>query len=393
MLKSWDTNLLQSEKKSLVYFLSLYFVFAIVLIFILSFIYYNFQKGLMLQEKRLNLSILANEQALKLKKLHVNFEKQRTYPRDTRFESAIFDSDKKQIFSTVPMEEIALDEVIYLKNDYIYFIKEPESYYLGTKFLVLKTAVTPNWNDETYKIIFMYGILFFIFMMILGYFLMKLFLKPMRNSIELLDRFIKDTTHELNTPVNAIITNIEMINIDLLDEKLQKKIRRIDIGARTVSNLYQDLTYLTLSHKIISNNEALSVSEIVKERLEYFSLFAESRKIDFIVDIQEDNTLYMDRKKLAKLIDNLLSNAIKYNKIRGKIYVKLSKQYLEIQDTGRGVSKDKLKEIFQRYNRVDTTVGGFGIGLSIVMMIAKEYNLEIQMDSELNKWTKVSVKW
>jgi two-component system OmpR family sensor kinase len=347
----------------------------------------------MLQTKRLELSDFANEQILKLKALHVNFENDRVYPRDTRFESAIFDSSKKEIFSTFDFKQIALDEVIYLQNRKIYFIKEPESYYLGTKFLVLQVPSDASWHQDVSKNILFYGAGFFLVMMSLGYFLMKLFLKPMRDAIELLDRFIKDTTHELNTPVNAIISNIEMIDKNSLDEKLAKKINRIDIGARTVSNLYQDLTYLVLSHKIISHNEQLDLAQLLKERVEYFELFANSRKIEITLDIKANPSLHVDRKKMAKLIDNLLSNAIKYNKLKGDIKITLLECEFRIKDSGKGIAKDKIKEIFQRYKRVDTTVGGFGIGLSIVMMIANEYKMQVSMDSCENEWTEVSVKW
>jgi len=228
---------------------------------------------------------------------------------------------------------------------------------------------------------------------VFGYFLMKLFLKPMRDAIKLLDRFIKDTTHELNTPVSAILSNIEMIDIESLDEKLQKKIKRIDIGARTVSNLYQDLTYLMLSHKIVSKDEDVDLEELLKERVEYFSLFADSRKVELALNVQAKSHLYIDRKKIAKLIDNLLSNAIKYNKIRGKVTITLEKESILVEDSGRGVSKEMLGEIFKRYTRADNSVGGFGIGLSIVGMIAKEYSLKVSIDSKEHEWTKVVVKW
>jgi two-component system OmpR family sensor kinase len=393
VLKNWDTNLLQSEKKTLWSFLGLYLVFTLILLFVLGLIYYNFQKDLMLQEKRLLLSEYANEQIIKLKKLHANFENEREYPRDTRFESGIYDSSGKEIFSTMKILHVSLDEVIYLKDNKIYFIKEPESYYLGTKYLVLQVSGDDIWFQETFKTIFFYASLFFIVMIVLGYFLMRLFLKPMRDAIKLLDRFIKDTTHELNTPINAILSNIEMIELEKLDENLQKKIKRIDIGARTVSNLYQDLTYLILSHKIISQDVSVSLEELIKERVEYFTLFADSRKISFEVNIKEDKILYIDRKKMAKLIDNVLSNAIKYNKIKGKIFITLCEDSLEIKDTGRGVPVHMLGEIFKRYSRADESVGGFGIGLSIVSVIAKEYGLNVIIDSVHGEWTKVSIRW
>ncbi len=66
---------------------------------------------------------------------------------------------------------------------------------------------------------------------------------------------------------------------------------------------------------------------------------------------------------------------------------------LSIEDTGIGIEKSKLPRVFERYTRFDTTVGGFGIGLSIVSLIAKEYGLHVTLDSELKKGTKVTITW
>ncbi len=393
MSKGWDTNLLSSEKKTLRSFFLLYILFTITLLSVLGVIYYNFQKDLMLQKNRLELSYLANEQILKLKSLHVNFDKNRIYPRDTRFKSAIYDSSKKEIFSTFSQKKINFNEVIYMQDDKIYLIKEPESFYLGTKYLVLEVPSDEKWIGSVYNTLIVYGIVIFLVLVFFGYFLLRLLLKPMREAIELLDRFIKDTTHELNTPVNAIMSNIEMIDRSKLDEKLARKIKRIDIGARTVSNLYQDLTYLTLAHKIVSNDEKIDLKELIEERIEYFSLFCDSKKLDVSFTCKEHMSLHIDRKKIIKLLDNLISNAIKYNKIKGSIDIELGKNYFEVLDSGRGINKHKIDEMFQRYARADESVGGFGIGLSIVHMIALEYSLHVSIDSKESQWTKVRVSW
>ena len=80
---------------------------------------------------------------------------------------------------------------------------------------------------------------------------------------------------------------------------------------KTISNLYDDLTYLVLSHHIISQNEEVDLKVLMEERLEYFSLLIESKKITLTTALEENVTLTIDRKKIAKLIDNILSNAIK----------------------------------------------------------------------------------
>ena len=233
----------------------------------------------------------------------------------------------------------------------------------------------------------------FLFMILIGYFISKLFLRPMRDALHLLDRFIKDKTHELNTPITAIITNIEMIDKILLDEKLAKKINRIEIGAKTISNIYEDLTFVTLNNQIISNNEDLNLSNILKQRVDFFKSLAIMKKITFKLNIKDDVFLFCDNKKISKLIDNLLSNAIKYNKISGTIKIVLSENSFIIEDSGKGISAENLATLFERYTRFDKSVGGFGIGLNIVSLIAKEYNLKISVESEINIGTKVSITW
>jgi len=393
VLKSWDINLRQSEKKTLFLFFILYLFFVLLILLFISLTYYNLQKDLMLKDKRAYMSSLAKHQIEGLKYLHANFDKLRIYPRDKRYKSAIYDSTYVKIFSLLDNENVNLNEDIYLTGNKIHFIKEPESYYLGTKYVVIEIDDDGIWKKKTYRELFIYGTLFLIISLIIGYILMLLILRPMRDAISLLDRFIKDTTHELNTPVNTILSNIEITEDTKLDPKILKRLNRIKIGAKTISNLYQDLIYLTLDEKVVSKDEKIDLKNLLKERIEYFSLFFETKKISVNLDLNEGVYLFIDRKKITKLIDNLISNAIKYNRVRGTVEIVLREGYFYIKDTGRGIEKDKINTLFERYERVDKSVGGFGIGLSIVSKISKEYNLKVKIESQFKKWTKVSVSW
>jgi len=392
-LKNSVIDLHHSEKKTLVGFFSLYITLCIVILIFISFVYYKFQKDLMLSQKRIDLQNYSNEFIIELKQLHINFDKNRVYPRDTRFKTAIYDSDKQLIFSTLKSSSVQLDNIVYTSNKTIHFIKEPESYYLGARYVILEIEDNETWLDDIEQEVMIFTSIGLIIMLFIGYWLLQLFIKPMRDAMHLLDRFIKDTTHELNTPISAIVANIEMIDTSNLDDKLARKIRRIDIGAKTVSNIYQDLTYLTLNHQIMSQNEHLDVGEILYQRVEYFSTLANVKHIEFKMDIQDNILLFIDIKKLSKLIDNLISNAIKYNKINGTIDILLNDKHLSIRDSGKGIKKEQLALLYDRYSRFDKTVGGFGIGLNIVSMICKEYHLEIDISSEINIGTKVEVKW
>ena len=102
--------------------------------------------------------------------------------------------------------------------------------------------------------------------------------------------------------------------------------------------------------------------------------------------------MFIDRKKISKLVDNLLSNAIKYNKVGGEINIRVFKNHFQICDSGRGIDPDKLKDIFKRYSRANSSVGGFGIGLSIVSAIAKEYGLEMELNST-KEGTCIDIFW
>lgn len=392
-LKNSVIDLTKTETRTLLGFTLLYSFLVLVILGVVSFIYYNFQKELMLQEKRQILQNYSSDLIFRLKELHINIDKENEYPRDERFESAIYDSDENRIFSTLKSEKINFNSVIYTNGDYIHLVEQPESYYLGSKYVMIEIPDDNIWFENIkYKMLISF-LLAFLFMQIVGYFLLRLFLRPMKDALHLLDRFIKDTTHELNTPVTAIMTNIEMIDKETLDEKLLKKINRIEIGAKTISNIYEDLTFVTLNNQIISNNENLNLSNILKQRVDFFNSIAGMKKVEFKLYIKEEVCIVCDAKKISKLIDNLLSNAIKYNKINGTIKVVLTKNSLIVEDSGKGIDKENLKRLFDRYSRFDKSVGGFGIGLNIVSLIAKEYNFKIDVESQIDIGTKVKVKW
>ena len=390
--KSLDTDFLNSEKKTLFRFAVLYFLLTLVIVSVFSFMYYDAQKNLMLQEKKPLLQEYSKELIQELKKLHRDFDKRQTYPRSQQYDSAIYDNERKLIFSTSSIE-LDVHKILYLEKKMIHLVNIPESYYLGAKYIIIQIKDDGIWLEQTKKTIILFVSLAFVFMMGVGYILLRLFLKPMRDAIELLDRFIKDTTHELNTPVSTIVTNIEMIDKSVLDSKLLKKINRIDIGAKTISNIYQDLTYLTLGNKIISNDELVDIKNLAMERIDYFNSLASAKKVSLDLEIKENTSLFIDKAKISKLLDNLISNAIKYNKINGFITILVDQKCFTVKDTGIGISQDDIAQLQERYTRFNTSTGGFGIGLNIVSSIAQEYDLSINIESELDIGTKVSVRW
>lgn len=392
VLKNLDIDLQQSEKKTLFRFLSLYLFFTIVILGLTVSLYYTMQKELATSQTKIVLDEYANDFLVVLQELQNDKTNTLSYPRNERFKTSLYGEDYKLIDSTLSNPPNLLTEVTYTNNKIVRYITHPQKYYLNTQYIIVEIEDDKQWFNETIKTIILSSLIFFIFMLVVGYYLLNLFIKPMRDALHLLDTFIKDTTHELNTPVSTIMTNIELIEKDTIKDKyLLKIINRIDIGAKTISNIYDDLTYLILNNKVISNNQDVNLKSLIEQRVEYFSILSSIKKIQTKMHLDSNIILKIDNNKITKLIDNILSNAIKYNKINGSINITLDNQKLTIKDTGRGIAQENINLLFDRYARFDTSVGGFGIGLNIVKMICSEYDFSINITSELGNSTEVTI--
>jgi two-component system OmpR family sensor kinase len=363
------------------------------LITLLSLFYYQSQEKLMLSDQRAMLSKYAYIQTRRLKVLHHFFPERTEYPRDPRFKSAIYDLEHMKIFSLLEDENVRFDaEEIYITNGHIHLVKMLDEFYLGTKYLIIEVEDSGAWRGEIWRNIISYGMFVFILFILFGLYLAKIFLKPMRDSIVLLDRFIKDTTHELNTPLSAILANIEMMDTSVMVEKNKTKLARINIAAKTVSVLYKDLTYLMLEQEKENRDEEIEIKELIHDRAEYFAVLAQSKHIEFHLDLEEAKVV-MDRRKFTRVIDNLISNAIKYNKRNGTIGIKAREGLLVVSDTGIGINEEEIPFIFDRYMRCNNSEGGFGIGLSIVKKILDEYHISIDVESKEGEGTKMVLRW
>jgi len=382
--------LYSGEKRSIAYVLGLYLSSTLLLIATLFTSYYFYEKDQLMHDEKEVLKRFAAQVESRLSLLHEENSDKLEYPRFADFKSAIYDIDKKIIFSTLDEEIKRMDENFFTKGPNSYLISSVSPYYMGAAYIAVKKKTKEV--DILSDLIYIALVVIFI-TIITSFFLANLVLKPIRENIKLLDSFIKDTTHELNTPITAILTNIETIDSSNCDEKTLRKLERIKIASMSISNLYEDLVYLLLNHKTSLQNVDLDLSQIVLQRVEYFANMANMKKIDFILNIKGNVIFTADRQKMERLIDNILSNAIKYTNKSTKIRVTLDKTHLSIEDEGKGMSKEELNKIFTRYIRFDKSQGGFGIGYSIIKSITDEYGMKINIDSHLNKGTKVTLTW
>ncbi|WP_434656880.1 sensor histidine kinase [Sulfurimonas sp. NW9] len=219
-----------------------------------------------------------------------------------------------------------------------------------------------------------------VFVFILSLFFLGSFAKPFQRINKQLDNFIKDSMHEINTPLSII-----NVNIDLYNRKYEqnKYMQRMKAAAKVLSNIYNDMDYLIKYERLHHEKKDIDLAEFLKERIEYFNEVAKMKNIQINASIQECGMVYMNDKELQRLIDNNISNAIKYSYENSNIDITLfrknEKCHLSFKDYGVGI--EKVEKIFSRYYREDSSKGGFGIGLNIVKAIIDKENIELKIES------------
>ncbi len=381
--------MLKSERRSLIRFLAIYLSSTFLLFLGGSWVFYIAAKYHLIQQQKESIKYETSHIKSKLRELHSSSADKLIYPTGKIFKSAIYDLDKKYIFGDLKgdIKSITNDE----KN--LCYLEKVEPYYLGSAYLLVckKMDFEPIFELQRNILLFLLGA--GVFFTILGYFLGRLFIAPMRESIQKMNRFIQDATHELNTPISTILTNIEMIETFGELQNCNKELKRIEIASKTLSRIYGDLVYLNLNHKYHQEIVHLDISKLIKERLDYFWAMIEAKELNLKSEIKDNVILRIDRNDAIRLIDNLLSNAIKYNKTGGLLHVKLKENFLMIKDSGIGIKRSELKNILHRFKRANESEGGFGIGLDIVNQIVRNYNLSLEIDSKENEGTKVVISW
>ena len=385
--------MLKSEKKSLIRFLLIYLGSTFLLFSGAAWIFYTSQKQQIFDQQRDALKYQAQTIIQELRALHnTTYKSTLMYPVYPLIDSAIYDLDKQYIFGTLK-ETNLLDEKDYMTDENIlYSLSQVEPYYLGAAYLLVSKNLDKEPILELQKNIgsFLFGA--GVFFTILGLLLGRLFVAPMRDYMEKMNLFIQDTTHELNTPISTILTNIEMLETFGKCEE-NEELKRIEIASKSLSRIYDDLTYLNLNHNYYRHIESLDMSDLLRERMVYFSTMGENKGLILEISIAPDVILEIDKNDATRLVDNLVTNAIKYNKPKGLLKVNLTKAFLSVGDTGIGIQKKDLASIVYRFKRANKSEGGFGIGLDIVNQVVKSYGFVLSINSELDKGTEVVVKW
>ena len=209
--------------------------------------------------------------------------------------------------------------------------------------------------------------------------------------------FVNNASHELKTPIFVLKGYVDMLNDwgkndkEVLDESLIVLKKEI----QNMQDLTEKLLFLAKSKNLVVEKKSVNLDTVLKETIDNLNFAYPDQLINYSsseIFIDSDDAL------LRLLFKNLIENAIKYgnNSPVNVILEKGRKIKVIIEDFGLGISKEALPHIFERFYREDEArnreIKSYGLGLSIVKEILSLLDIDIQIESELGKGTKITLE-
>lgn len=231
-----------------------------------------------------------------------------------------------------------------------------------------------------------------LFLLILGgvlyYFLSTQLFEPLFKSEENIENHIKETLHELNTPVATIQINSKILQKKEKDEKNILRLNRINESCEILLNLYNQMEYNIKEQINTVNIEDFDIDHYIEKSI------LKHNDIKGNISIYYEKKSYVisaDKNGFERVIDNLISNAIKYNKPNGSITINIKNDILSVKDTGRGIDTKNLFQVFDKYFQEDSINCGIGLGLNIIKAYCDKYKIDIKIDSKKDEWSLFSL--
>lgn len=229
------------------------------------------------------------------------------------------------------------------------------------------------------------------------YFLAARTLKPISEAIMREKELVANASHELKTPIAAIVAGSEVM-LRRGKKNTQKKytegLKIINEEANYAGNLVNELLrlYRMDAGSLEIRKDIIDLEQLVSKSIEEVKSMAEEKNVKLKFKNKAKNIKVRGDADLLKLmISNILENSVKYNKKGGKINITLEDKKLLIKDTGIGIGDKEIKKIFEKFYRADNAREngeGTGLGLSIVKWISDKLRVGIEVSSTLGEGTE-----
>ena len=206
------------------------------------------------------------------------------------------------------------------------------------------------------------------------------------------DEFLAVVSHELRSPLNAILGWARLLKTRELDKQTTNRaLETIERNTQTQVQLIEDLLDVS---RMIRGDLQLTMAPVrlatpIENTISSVSLAAEAKQIQLCSSLNTDRQILGDLNRLQQIITNLLTNAIKFTPSGGKVEISLH-QYdtqlqIQVTDTGKGISQEFLPYVFNRFRRADSSTkratDGLGLGLAIASQLTRLHGGTISASS------------
>ncbi|AUT01678.1 two-component sensor histidine kinase [Nostoc sp. CENA543] len=237
-----------------------------------------------------------------------------------------------------------------------------------------------------------------------GWWLGGLAMQPIRHSYDYLQRFTADASHELRSPLTAIINNAQygLLSKSADLEGQRQRFQKIFDIAKSMSALVNDLLFLARyqGHLPTEFLHKIDLNQLLAQITDDYANQPDAQHLSLVAKLPSNSiTVLGDANLLRQAVINLLSNACKYTHAGGQVYLQLFTQshwaVIQIVDNGIGIPETDLPYIFERFYRVDKKrsrkTGGFGLGLAIVQQIVQSHGGKVRINSTFKEGTTLQV--
>jgi signal transduction histidine kinase/AraC-like DNA-binding protein len=232
--------------------------------------------------------------------------------------------------------------------------------------------------------------------------------KELKSLDRMKSRFFANISHELRTPLTLITAPLENSlrhNQEKMDESVEKAVRTAHKNANKLGGFVEELLELSRleAGKITLEKSPTLIQVYINQLFAAFESGAEIKNITYLLEnkLPPESAMLIDKKRFSKIINNLLSNALKFTPAEGRIVLRAelsakNQLCVSVSDTGRGISKEDLPYIFDRYfqsnNKERIAEGGTGIGLALAKELAGLMNGILSVNSEIGKGSVFQLK-
>lgn len=377
------------EKKSFYSFLFLYIISSVIFIFLSSYWYYAAQMNSLESNDYYKLQHIADKVSQDIVSSHMHGKELPPVPHSKTVTVSLIDTKGKLVSGSI-VGDFHPDKDGYFKQEkYSSLVSSAPQEHQNIKYVVVQSALLTSDIKELQERVILVMLVVIILVIILAWVFSKLFLSPIHQKIKQIEDFVQNTAHELNTPITALKMSVSRaLKKKTYDEKILKN---ISISTKQLFNIYSALSYLSFESKRKEDTQ-IDVSAVLQKSVQYYKEISESKRIK--INIEFEPLMYkIDEVKLSMLFGNLINNAIKYSMPNSIINISLKNSVFVIEDFGIGIKKEKIANIFKKYNRETDYAGGFGIGLSIVQKICLGYGILIDVESQNETGTRFTLKF